>query len=215
MKAKIRKSIFISCISKLLYYLYFLKIFRPKILKIISILEGGENYSQTLRRIALSYHNIRIGMYSYGSCFSLQRIPPGTEIGKYCSFAEGVMIIIGNHPIMNKSTHPFFYNPAYKYVNTYKVQRTKIKIGNDVWIGFNAIILPSVSTIGDGAVIGAGSVVTKDVPPFAIVAGNPAKIIRYRFTEQKINEIIASAWWTKDISEISKEEFEKFIIPLE
>ena len=94
------------------------------------------------------------------------------------------------------------------------IPRTKLVIGNDVWIGHNAIILPSVSNIGDGAVIGAGSVVTKDVPPFAVVAGNPAKIILYRFSEEKIREIMKSPWWGKDINEL-KNEFDSFLLPLE
>ena len=75
-------------------------------------------------------------------------------------------------------------------------------IGNDVWIGINAIIKAGI-TIGNGAVIGAGSVVTKNVPPYAIVAGNPAKIIRYRYNEEELKEI-PEQWWDKDINSIKK-----------
>lgn len=153
-------------------------------------------------------------MYSYGSCFSPQYIPSGTEIGRYCSFAQNVYIFNGNHPLKNKSMHPFFYNPKFKYVDRDMIPRKKLIIGNDVWIGFNAIILPSVSKIGNGAVIGAGSVVTKDVPPFAVVAGNPAKIIKFRFSESKIQEITKSAWWNKNINELEKET-RSFLTPIE
>jgi hypothetical protein len=69
-----------------------------------------------------------------------------------------------------------------------------IKIGNDVWIGATSTIMSGV-TIGDGAVIGAGSTITKDVPPFAIVAGNPGKIVKYRFTEEQIEKLLQIAWW--------------------
>jgi acetyltransferase-like isoleucine patch superfamily enzyme len=86
-----------------------------------------------------------------------------------------------------------------------------------VYIGFNVAIMPQVTNIGDGAVIAAGSVVVKDVPPFAVVGGNPAKIIRYRFTPETIDKINASPWWTKDIDELKadEKEFAKFLHPLE
>ena len=207
---------FTFVISKFLYYLYALEIWtiRKFVLKIVTRIEGGEAYSLTLRRIFSSYHGIKIGMYSYGSCFSPQHIPVGTEIGRYCSFAKNVHVFNGNHPVMNISMHPFFYNPVFKYVDKNMIRRTKLIIGNDVWIGFNAIILPSVSRIEDGAVIGAGSVVTKDVPHFAIVAGNPAKIIKYRFSEGKITEIIKLRWWEKDMSELESD-IDSFLSPIE
>lgn len=198
-------------ISGVLFRLYSIKKIRGQVIWLIEKLEGGQVYSKTLREIALKYHNIKIGMYSYGACFSFNRIPSGTEIGRYCSFAAGMAIFNGNHPLDKKSMHPFFYNPSFQYVHKDLILRTKLTIGNDVWIGFNALILPSVTKIGDGAVIGAGSIVTKDVPPFAVVAGNPAKIIRYRFSEQEIKNIIYSDWWNKDIDDFSEQEFETFI----
>ena len=90
-------------------------------------------------------------------------------------------------------------------------------MGNDVWIGQNAVILPSVSKIGDGAAVGAMSVVSEDVPPFAVVAGNPARIIKYRFSPQAIETVMASRWWAKSIEELkaSELEFSSFLRPLE
>lgn len=189
---------------------------RKAIIRMVCKLEGGEFHSETLREIFSKYHDIKIGLYSYG-CFSPENIPAGTVIGRYCSFAKGFLILSGNHPLNCKSTHPFFYNPSVGYVDELLITRTKINIGNDVWIGANATILPSVSRIWDGAVIGAGSVVTKNVPPFAVVAGNPAKILRYRFTEETINRIIQSVWWDRDIESIKEkpDEFAEFIKPLE
>jgi virginiamycin A acetyltransferase len=193
------------------------RIIRKIIIRAVSDLEGGELYSKTLREIFAIYHDIKIGMYSYGSCFDLANTPAGTIIGRYCSFARNVSILNGNHPIKFKSVHPFFFNPVLGYINRLLIKRTKLIIGNDVWIGRNVTILPSVSCIADGSVIGAGSVVVKDVPPYAVVAGNPAKIIRYRFSEKTINEIIQSAWWNKSIEELRENqyEFESFIKPLE
>lgn len=203
----------------LLYKLYALnnRRLRDIIQSRVAQIEGGEMYSQTLRKIFHKYHNIDVGMYSYGGCFSLENIPSGTAIGRYCSFARNVYILQGNHPLSNKSMHPFFYNPYFGYVDELLITRTKLIIENDVWIGQNAIILKSVNKIENGAVIGAGSIVTKDVPSFAVVAGNPAKIIKYRFSKQIIDKLIQTAWWNKDISEIKENriEFERFLGPLE
>jgi acetyltransferase-like isoleucine patch superfamily enzyme len=77
-----------------------------------------------------------------------------------------------------------------------------LSIGNDVWIGQNAIILPSVARIGDGAVIGAGAVVTKDVEPYSIVVGNPARLLRYRFSQETIVKLQESRWWEKSVGEL-------------
>jgi acetyltransferase-like isoleucine patch superfamily enzyme len=90
----------------------------------------------------------------------------------------------------------------------------KLEIGNDVWIGQSAIILRQVSKIGDGAVIGAGAVVTKDVPDYAIVAGSPAKVIRYRFSQENIQKLKKEQWWNKSIEEL-KESINEFTKPYE
>lgn len=188
-------------LADLLFHLYRNRRFRPYILKVVKRLEGGEFCSRSLREIFRHYHKIDIGKYSYG-CFEPRNIWPLTTIGRYCSIAEGACILNGNHPLSHKSLHPFFYEPKAGYVSSEKIKRRAISIGNDVWIGRNAIITPSVCTIGDGAVIGAGSVVTKDVPDFAVVAGNPAKILKYRFEPNIRNKIKASQWWLRDIDEL-------------
>lgn len=167
------------------------------IIKIIKKIDGGEFWSNTLREIFLKYHNIEIGIGSYG-CFNLNRIPNGTRIGNYCSIGKNVFIMSGNHPMHFISTHPIFYNSNMGYVVSDKIQRTKLIIGHDVWIGFGAKILPSVNYIGNGAVIGAGSVVTKNVDPFIIVAGNPAKIINRRFDPDICNMIEDSDWFLNE-----------------
>jgi acetyltransferase-like isoleucine patch superfamily enzyme len=188
-------------ISKIAYQFYRFKKLRPFILSLIRKLEKGDFYSVTLRKIFCDYHQIVIGMYSYG-CFNPNCINAYTQIGRYCSFAEGVCIFNGNHPLNYQSLHPFFYNPKLRYVKEEKIVRRHIEIGHDVWVGRNAIITPSVTNIGNGAVIGAGAVVTKDVPDFAVVVGNPARVIKYRFEPETIDAMNRSQWWLKDIEEL-------------
>ncbi len=130
------------------------------------------------------------------------------EIGNFCSLANQTIIGGATHPLDWVSTSPVFYNVAggtnchlgNKELNPFK----KTYIGNDVWVGERAIILQGI-TVGNGAVIGAGSVVTKDVPPYAIVAGCPAKIIRYRFDENTISALEKVKWWN-----LSDEKLKKF-----
>jgi len=202
-------------ISGMLYRMYRIENRRLRRLveRLVLKLEHGQTYSATIRRIYSDYHRIEIGMYSYGGCFDASRIRPYTKIGRYCSFSDGVCVFNANHPLEYKSTHPFFYSPDFGYVDEELISRRTIEIGNDVWIGRNATILAAVRRIGDGAVVGAGAVVTKDVPDFAIVAGNPAKIIRYRFDKDTIRKLKEERWWNKDIEEL-KENMEEFLHPL-
>ena len=170
-------------------------------------------YSETLRKIFKKYHNIDVGMYSHGGAFNPNSIPPDTKIGKYCSIAVTATIFQANHPVNTKSTHAFFFNPDLGYCENLIIPVTNLEIGNDVWIGHNAVILPSCTSIGDGAVIGAGAVVNKDIPPYGIAIGNPARVVMYRFSQEKIDEIKASKWWDKPI-EVLMEELDNFQIPI-
>lgn len=126
-----------------------------------------------------------------------------TAIGKFCSIAQGTCIALGMHPSHTfVSTSPVFFSIHEQCGTTfadkpYFEEMIKTTIGNDVWIGVNAIIKDGLF-VGDGAIIGAGAIVTKDVPPYAIVVGNPAKILRYRFTEEEISFLLSFRWWDKD-----------------
>jgi virginiamycin A acetyltransferase len=178
--------------------------------------KDAELYSKPLRIIFSKYNGVEIGMYSYGPFYA--DLQPGTKIGRYSSMPRNLLVINASHPITHKSCHPFFFNPDLGYVNDLLIsRRTKLTIGNDVYIGLEVTIMPAVISIGDGAVIAAGSVVVKDVPPFAIVGGNPAKIIRFRFNQKTIDKIVASQWWEKDIEELRADELEfaSFLVPLE
>ncbi len=115
-----------------------------------------------------------------------------TSIGRYCSIANNVSIGQGEHLLDRISTNSIFYQEPYKVLTS-----KPCEIADDVWIGVGAVILRGVS-VGVGAVIGANSVVTKNVPPFAIVVGTPAKIVRYRFDDNKIKAILDSKWWNEN-----------------
>lgn len=157
--------------------------------------------SERLRMIFMERYGIEVGMYSYG-CFDEMRIARGTLIGRYCSFTSSCYVFNGNHGVSFLTTHPFAYNPACGLVDKEAIQRTRCIISDDVWVGHNAIILPSVTHVGRGAVLAAGSVVTKNVPSYAVVAGNPAKVIKYRFDPEIIAEIEKTEWWLKDEAEL-------------
>lgn len=123
------------------------------------------------------------------------------DIGSFCSIASGVVIGGSMHPLDWISTSPVFYNNRdsvkTKFSRYERAKQKRTTIGSDVWICRNALIKQGV-TVGTGAVIGMGAVVTKDVPPYAIVAGNPAILIKYRFSEDMIVRLLQSEWWTLD-----------------
>jgi len=125
---------------------------------------------------------------------------PNTKIGSFCAIAHNVLIEAGQHPLNYLSVHPFQYtNNSIRNVNNIKSFQSYIpvEIGNDVWIGCNVAIMDGIK-IGDGAVIGSNAVVTKDIPPYAIVVGVPAKVIRYRFDQEQIMELLELKWWDLD-----------------
>ena len=115
-------------------------------------------------------------------------------MGQYCSFASDVNYYGANHPYNRFSMSPYFYNKLFGF-DVEDVDRFGLTIGHDVWIGARTIITCSCSSIGNGAVIGAGSVVTKDVPPYSIVAGVPAKIIKNRFDKKTMSLLEKSRWF--------------------
>lgn len=126
-----------------------------------------------------------------------------TSIGKYCSLASDITIVVGTHPISDfVSSHPFFCSSDINSENYFSEVRFLpgsqfcVEIGNDVWIGEGVKILQGVK-IGDGAVVAAGAVVIRNVPPYAIVGGIPAKVIKYRFEKKYIDKLRKLEWWNK------------------
>lgn len=151
-----------------------------------------------------------IGDYSYiGSNSNLNH----ARIGKYTSIAQNVRIAGGTHPTGQfVSTHPLTYaarpycGRQYVQVSTYDdmgwldpERQIAVDIGNDVWIGADVLIIPGTAgiRIGDGAIIGGGAVVTRDIPPYAIAVGVPARVKKYRFTEAQIAQLEALRWWDR------------------
>lgn len=173
---------------------------RKLLRRVVVRVEDGECHSLALRRIFEKYHGIRVGLYSYGGCFDPEAVPPGTVVGRYCCCAR-FTVYSRNHPIGFLSMHPFFYNRHFGYVDRDLVSRTALCIGHDVWIGDQVLVTASVKSIGNGAVIGAGAVVTRDVPPYAVVGGNPARLIRYRFSPEGIRLAELTKWWDKAVEE--------------
>lgn len=183
---------------------------------------NGETWPHTIfLKSCINQDNIEIGEYSYYNDFDKnlddirQKLMPYTHpfapekliIGKFVQIAHGTQIITSsaNHQMDGFSTYPFdvFGEP---WKSAYKANwpnKGDTVINHDVWIGHQAIIMPGVK-IGSGAIIGSGSVVTKDVLPFSIVAGNPAKMIRQRFDDKTIERLLAVAWWDWPIEKITK-----------
>jgi virginiamycin A acetyltransferase len=126
-------------------------------------------------------------------------------IGKFCQIATNVKFIMngGNHAMNGISTYPFkIFGHSWGRARLDSLNKGDTIIGNDVWIGINATIMPGVK-IGDGAIIGSHSVVTKDVEPYSIVGGNPAKEIRKRFDEEVIEFLLELKWWNWEVQKIT------------
>ncbi len=158
------------------------------------------NYMNTISDSVILSH-VELGDFTY--------IGSGTEIGhatigKFCSIGADILIGLGNHPTNTfVSTHPLFYSTRGQSQivisdHDYFEEHVPVTIGNDVWIGTRAIVLGGV-TIGNGAIVAAGTLVTKDVPPYAIVGGVPAKVLKYRFEDTEIEFLMHFNWWDREI----------------
>ena len=163
---------------------------------------GRNPHNETRRHLeALARRwNFSIGAYSYGR--PKVRFPESGRrltIGRYCSIADKVEILLGgDHRLDWVSTYPFAAMaglwPGADAPEDYHASRGDVRIGNDVWLGSGCLILSGV-TVGHGAVVAAHAVVARDVPPYAVVAGNPARVVRRRFDEQTVAALVETAWW--------------------
>jgi virginiamycin A acetyltransferase len=131
-------------------------------------------------------------LYGYG--------PERLEIGRYCALASGVRFVMGgaNHAMLGPSTFPFGIFGG-DWASTMDLvmgaeSRGDTVVGSDVWLGYQALVMPGV-TIGHGAVVAAGSVVVSDLPPYAIAGGNPARVLRMRYSEEEVAMLLRAAWW--------------------
>lgn len=153
------------------------------------------------------HKNCKLGRYSFINSHTV--IYPHSSVGRYCSIARNVEIGVANHPTGFLSTHTFQYSlsyfprlPGYAQIRrrTWRSHPPTL-IGNDVWVGAKAIVRAGV-TVGDGAIIASGSVVTKNVAPYAIVGGVPAKLIRYRFSQDLIKKLLLVKWWELEVADL-------------
>lgn len=178
------------------------RVFAKMYFSVLGKLEGGQYRSATMRKLlARDYHCV-VGVHSYGELFLPGAFSPSVNVGKYTSIGRGVRVFTQNHPIDALSTHPYFYEKQFGIIPEDMLDPATTVIGHDVWIGQGVVILPGCKDIGHGAIIGAGAVVTKNVPAYAIAAGNPAKILKFRFKEEKIAKLLSHAWWDKSIVDL-------------
>ena len=151
-------------------------------------------------KVEAGSHLVNVVMGKYSFC-GYECAIYNCDIGKFCSIASYVRIGGSEHPFEWVSTSPVFYkgrdSVKKKYVEYERKEDLHTHIGNDVWIGEGCHIKAGVN-IGDGAIVGMGSVVTKDVAPYTIVAGNPAKVIRYRFDNKVCEQLLELQWWDWD-----------------
>lgn len=196
-----------SFIARFLSRFYSVFPLKSLLLKLCSRLEGGHLRSMTLRRLLRQYHGVEVGMYTYGSLLEPGRADPYTQIGRYVSIGPDVRRLGAAHPMHELSLHPYWYNPALGRVEADSdVARSSIIIESDAWLGAGSIILPGCTRIGFGAVVGAGSVVTRDVEDFSVVAGSPAREISKRLTPALRRLLLSTRPW-----DLEPDEFQKFL----
>lgn len=176
------------------------KIYDSEISKQVSIGERCVVYKSVLQGNITVGDNTTIN----GPGTEFHGVSSSIDIGKFCSIARHTAIQDHNHDV-NQITTYFIKHNVFGEDTREKdmISKGKVVIGNDVWIGTQSVILAGV-TIGDGAVVAANSVVTSDVPPYAIVGGTPAKVIKYRFDDAVIKELLRIKWWHWDIEKIKK-----------
>lgn len=156
-------------------------------------------FNTILRRLRYRRYSLEMGSHTYGkpNILSFAGSNSRITIGKYCSIARNVKIICGsNHHIDWISTFPFriLFNLPGQYEDGHPFDKGPVEIGNDVWIGDGVTILSGVK-VGDGAVLAAGAFIVKDVEPYSVVGGNPAKHLKYRFPCNYVKELLKIRWW--------------------
>lgn len=182
----------------------------------MTLLDGTVVTGTVYLKAVINHPRFTVGDFSYASSFDLiedwaQAIAPylfpisreRLIIGRFCQIAHGVRIITSsaNHPMAGFSTYPFRAFRPETMADYLNLPYRDTVIGNDVWIGMNAMVMPGVS-VGDGAIIASGAVVTRDVAPYTIVGGNPAQPIRRRFDDATVDQLLRIRWWDWEVERI-------------
>jgi len=184
------------------------------------MIDGQEHYTVLLKPLITS-PKIEVGEYTYyndpddATAFETRNVlytagPERLIIGRFCAIATGAQFLLSsaNHPMLGSTAFPFFIFGGDWLERSLDLlpqipSRGDTVIGNDVWIGREAVIMPGV-TIGDGAIIAAHAVVASDVPPYCTVGGNPARLIRRRFSDEDVERLLRIAWWDWPIDAITE-----------
>lgn len=162
-------------------------------------------HNGTYANTTFDINKVKVGKYSYGALNVFNDTNNELIIGNYCSIANNTVFIVGGEHYLNHISSFPFKRCVLKYSSLEAFSKGNIVIDDDVWFGYGSIILSGVH-IGQGAIIGAGSVVSKDIPPYAIVCGNPAKVVKYRFDEDMIKVLLKI-----DYSKLTKTDIEKHL----
>ncbi|MFD0938611.1 CatB-related O-acetyltransferase [Methylobacterium trifolii] len=166
--------------------------------------EGGAAYSYTLREVLWDRNRVSVGAYTYGNLlYPTWHLREGLRIGRYVSMAQSASWSF-NHPIDRISASPAFYEGVYGAFDNMPRPAPELEIGHDAWIGEYVVITPGCRRIGIGAVIGAGAVVTRDVPDFAVAVGVPARVVRYRFPEAVRQRLLDARWWELSMADLER-----------
>jgi acetyltransferase-like isoleucine patch superfamily enzyme len=153
-----------------------------------------------------AHPQVQVGRHTYGlrrESIFIYHPDDRVVIGRFCSIADGVRFVLGEHRLDCVTTFPLRANCFGDLPHADARSKGLIQVGNDVWIGVNAVILSGVQ-IGDGAVVAAGAVVARDAPPYAIVGGVPARIIKYRLRPDQIEALLNIRWWDWPLDEIEE-----------
>jgi virginiamycin A acetyltransferase len=191
-------------------YLYHKYLKKNRLHQSVKIAKNVDLSNCTVEENVSFAHHASVNNTHIGRFTSIGRFSKIThaDIGSFCAISWDLTINAIQHPLDHITVHAFPYVPQYGLTDQRQDMIKRVKIGHDVWIGANSVIMPGI-TIGNGAVIAAGAVVTKDVPDYAVVGGVPAKILKYRFDAEIIQVLSETQWWNLEFK-IIKENIELF-----
>jgi virginiamycin A acetyltransferase len=161
--------------------------------------EQGPQRTASLRALLARDFDVHVGAHSYGPVLVPGAMPRGLSVGRYASVGPEFRPLAGDHPLDQLSLHPYWYNPELGVADRLSITRSAVRIEHEAWIGARVVATPGCTRIGIGAAVGAGTVLTRDVPDFSVVAGNPGRVLRQRFSDQVAERLLRLAWWEQPL----------------